>query len=210
VDTNLSTTTIIQKDRYFSVSLQLCTPIDELASTNKMGDQEYQTWDVEQPPYLNIHCSLGEGPYYEKATNSLRFVDIQKKQLHTVSLAQGPESLQTLQLDVPITVTADIEGVDPAEKILVGLKYGIAILDRKTGEYTYLTKFHDGEGNARLRSNDGAVDPHGRFWLGTMTDFGLGPFKPEGKHASAGAHHRPASDDAVESGHVGAGVGTAD
>ena len=36
--------------------------------------------------------------------------------------------------------------------------------------------------NERLRSNDGAVDPHGRLWVGTMTDFGLGPFQPEGEN----------------------------
>ena len=141
---------------------------------------EPQQWRVAEP-YLNLHCQLGEGPYYEQTTNTLRFVDIKGKQIHTVSLSEGPDSVKTVQLDVPVTVTADVEGVDPREKILVGLKYGIALLDRATGRYKYLTKFAASDDNARLRSNDGAVDPHGRFWLGTMTDFGLGDFKPEGK-----------------------------
>lgn len=137
-----------------------------------------QTWTVDKP-YLNIHCGLGEGPYYEKATNVLRFVDIKKKRVHFVNLDQGPESLRTLQLDVPVGVTADVEGVDPADKILVGLKYGIAVLDVRSGAYEYVAKLHDRH-NERLRSNDGAVDPNGRFWLGTMTDFGLGDFQVEG------------------------------
>jgi sugar lactone lactonase YvrE len=137
-----------------------------------------QEWHVTEP-YLNLHCELGEGPYYEKATNTLRFVDIKKKQVHTVSLAGGPGSVKTLQLDVPVTVTADFAGQDPQAKILIGVKYGIAFLDRKTGQYEYITRFTEGEGNARIRSNDGAVDPHGRFWLGTMTDFGT-PLEPEG------------------------------
>ncbi|TDZ23768.1 putative sugar lactone lactonase YvrE [Colletotrichum orbiculare MAFF 240422] len=137
-----------------------------------------QQWVVDRP-YVNLHCALGEGPYYEKATNVLRFVDIKKKQIHFVNLAKGPESLRTLDLDVPVGVTADIEGVDPKDKILVGLKYGVAVLDVKSGSYEYIAKLHDAH-NERTRANDGAVDPNGRFWLGSMTDFGQGDFQAEG------------------------------
>ncbi|KAJ1335315.1 L-arabinonolactonase [Microdochium nivale] len=140
-----------------------------------------QEWTVTEP-YLNLHCGLGEGPFYEAASNTLRFVDIKKKRLHAVDLAKGPGSVTTLQLDTRCTVTADIKGVDPADKILIGAKYGIAVLDRRTGGYEYVSRFAaaDGVDNERLRSNDGAADPHGRFWLGTMTDFDLGEFQPEG------------------------------
>ncbi|KAK3996108.1 hypothetical protein QBC44DRAFT_319213 [Cladorrhinum sp. PSN332] len=142
---------------------------------------EFRIWQVKSP-YLNIHCKLGEGPHFEPATDTLRFVDIIQKRLHTVSLAD-PEDLTTLQFDEPVTVTADIEGVDPSDRILVGAKKGIAVLDRKTGRYEYVSGFDEAagaKGLERLRSNDGAVDPNGRFWLGTMTDFGLGEFKSEG------------------------------
>ncbi|KAF7554760.1 hypothetical protein G7046_g6727 [Stylonectria norvegica] len=138
----------------------------------------FQQWIVEEP-WLEPHCLLGEGPFYEKATKTVRFVDIKKKQLHTVSVDEGPSSLKTLQLDVCPTVTADIVGIDPQDKILLGIKYGTAVLDRKTGQYEVLARFND-ENNERLRGNDGAADPHGRFWLGSMTDFGLGPFRAEG------------------------------
>jgi sugar lactone lactonase YvrE len=141
--------------------------------------QAFQQWTVDEP-YVDIHCSLGEGPYYEPATNTLRFVDIIEKRIHTVSLTEGPSSLTTIQLDSSPGVTADIEGVDPAEKLLVGLKYGLAVLDRKTGKYEYFSKYNESH-NERLRGNDGAVDPHGKFWIGTMTDFDLGPCQPEGK-----------------------------
>lgn len=140
-------------------------------------------WVVKEP-WLDLHCELGEGPYYEATTNTLRFVDIKKKQLHTVNLTQGPKSLKTLQLDMPIGVTADIEGIDPQEKILVAGKSGIYILERKSGKYELLKKFYDTEEkDERLRSNDGAVDPQGRFWVGTMSDFWVGEFHPEGKPA---------------------------
>lgn len=140
-----------------------------------------QQWTVEKP-WLEPHCLLGEGPFYEKATKTVRFVDIEKKQLHTASLAEGPSSLKTVQLDVSPSVTADIAGVNPQEKILLGTKYGIAVFDRRSGEYELLKAYSE-PGNERLRGNDGAADPNGRFWLGTMTDFGLGDFAPEGECA---------------------------
>lgn len=147
------------------------------------GTQELQRWHVSEP-YVETHCSLGEGPYYEPATNTVRFVDIIKQQLHTVSLTEGPSSLKTLQFNEAVTVTADIEGRDPQEALLIGAKQGLAVLDRKTGKYEYVTKFNDEKGD-RIRSNDGVVDPNGRFWLGTMTDFNKGPFQPEGESFQA-------------------------
>lgn len=143
-----------------------------------MAAENLPQWQAE--PYLELHAALGEGPFYEQETNTLRFVDIKKKRVHTVDLAQGPQSLQTIQLDVPVTVTADIEGVDPNDKILVGLKYGIAILDRKTEKYEYIARSYEDKEDATLRSNDGAVDPLGRFWLGTMTDSPTDDFLPVG------------------------------
>ncbi|KAI1414680.1 SMP-30/Gluconolaconase/LRE-like region-domain-containing protein [Hypoxylon sp. FL1857] len=141
---------------------------------------ELQQWRVTEP-FLHLHCGLGEGPYYEAATHSLRFVDIKKKRVHIVDLSNpNPESaVETIQLDTPVTVTADIEGVDPRDRIVIGAKYGIAALDRHTGKYEYIARFSADADNERLRSNDGAVDPHGRFWLGTMTDIGL-DLQPEG------------------------------
>lgn len=140
----------------------------------------FQRWTVTEP-WLDIKCGLGEGPFYEAATNTLRFVDIINKRLHTVSLTQGPSSLKTLQLDMPVGVTADIEGVDSSKKILVGGKSGVYVLNRQTGKYELLKRFHDSEEkDDRLRSNDGAVDPRGRLWIGTMNDFHVGEPQAEG------------------------------
>ena len=139
---------------------------------------DLQTWTVTDP-YVDSKCQLAEGPYYEKQTNTLRFLDIMGHRFHTINLNKGPSSLTTLQLDTPISVTADIAGVNPSEKILIGAKYGLAVLDRKSGKYEYLAKLTK-EPNKRLRGNDGAVDPHGRMWIGSMSDFDV-DLQPEGK-----------------------------
>jgi sugar lactone lactonase YvrE len=140
---------------------------------------DIQHWTIEKP-WLETHCLLGEGPFYEEQTGTLRFVDIRKKQLHHLNVIEGPSSLRTTQLDVCPTVTANIAGVDPQDRIALGLKYGLAVLDVKKGTWELIQPFNE-PNNERLRSNDGGVDPHGRFWIGTMTDFGLGPFQVEGE-----------------------------
>lgn len=142
-----------------------------------------QTWEITEP-YLNFHCELGEGPYHEPATNSLRFVDIKANRLHTIDLSEPSNAVKTLQFDVPVSFTANIEGVDPTEKIIVGGKKGVYVLNRKSGNLKVLKSFHDNLDSekraSRLRCNDGAVDPQGRLWFGTQTDFPHEPPKAEG------------------------------
>ncbi|KFY45949.1 hypothetical protein V494_00706 [Pseudogymnoascus sp. VKM F-4513 (FW-928)] len=143
---------------------------------------ELQRWEI-QEPYLRPNGDLLEGPFYEPENNRLRFVDIIQRKLHVIDIAEGPSSLKTIDFDIPVGVTADIEGVDSKDKILIGGKTGIAILDRATGKYEYIKRFYDDADEARddrLRSNDGNVDSEGRMWIATMTDFHAGPCKPEG------------------------------
>lgn len=63
-------------------------------------------------PYLDISCGLGEAPFYEKSHNSLRFVDIVKKKLHTINLDEGVASHREFDLEFSIGATADVEGVE--------------------------------------------------------------------------------------------------
>ncbi|KFZ13615.1 hypothetical protein V502_06523 [Pseudogymnoascus sp. VKM F-4520 (FW-2644)] len=143
---------------------------------------ELQRWEI-QEPYLRPNGDLLEGPFYEPENNRLRFVDIIQRKLHVIDIAEGPSSLKTIDFDIPVGVTADIEGIDSKDKILIGGKAGIAILDRSTGKYEYIKRFYDDADEARddrIRSNDGNVDSEGRMWIATMTDFHAGPCKPEG------------------------------
>lgn len=144
------------------------------------------SWLVTEP-YLFLKGKLLEAPYHEVKQNKLRFVDIKKRKLYVIDLAVGPDSLKTVDFDIPVGVTFDIEGVDNQNKILIGGKTGIALLDRQSGKYEYIKRFFDWDESERstkddrLRSNDGNVDSKGRLWIGTMNDFHVGPPQAEGE-----------------------------
>ena len=137
-------------------------------------------------PYLDLQCSLGEGPYWDRSRNSLRFVDIVKKKVHYLNLSEGPSSLKTFEIGYSIGTTADIEGND--DEFIFGGKSGYGIMNKDTGKvrsvkmmWTDAERQEDGGGKPgkgknkeeRMRSNDGAVDSHGRYWVGTMNDDAL-------------------------------------
>ncbi len=69
-------------------------------------------------PYVKMSCGLGEAPFYEKETHSLRFVDIVQERLHTLDLNRGPSSLQSFDLGAPVRWVNDfghcsrVEGVN--------------------------------------------------------------------------------------------------
>ncbi|KAF2500947.1 hypothetical protein BU16DRAFT_476345 [Lophium mytilinum] len=125
-------------------------------------------------PWLKLSCGLGEAPFWEEQTHTLRFVDIIKQELHTVDLAKGPASHKiAASLDISIGVTGDIEGHDKG--FIFGGKHGYGIFDRETASYKYIKKvwseeeLSDGK-DKRMRANDGAIDSRGRFWVGFMDD----------------------------------------
>ncbi|KAL8730856.1 MAG: hypothetical protein Q9166_003783 [cf. Caloplaca sp. 2 TL-2023] len=132
---------------------------------------DIQRWKVTEP-YLHLHCGLGEAPYYEESSHTLRFVDIVNEKLHTVDLKQGPSSHKIIDLDAAISTTAHIEGTE--DELIVGAKLGFAIFNWKSQKLEYIKKVwneSDGPGKGeRLRCNDGAVDRAGRYWVGTMND----------------------------------------
>ena len=110
-------------------------------------------------------------------------MDIVNKKLHFVNLTEGPSSHRRLDLDYSIGTTADIEGNDT--EILFGGKLGYGVMNRETGESRWIAKMWtdderkpDGGGKPkagnnleeRMRSNDGAVDARGRYFVGAMND----------------------------------------
>lgn len=67
---------------------------------------------------------------------------------------------------------------DP-NKIIMCVKFGVAVGDFTTKEVKYILKYpHD---QTNLRSNDGTIDPWGNLWIGTMSDFHVGSVEPKGR-----------------------------
>lgn len=104
----------------------------------------------------------------------MRFLDVEKLELHRVNLAVGISSHKVFKkLDISIGVTADIEGND--SEFIFGGKYGYGICNKQTGDYRWIKKVWSDDEIAegkpdRMRGNDGSVDSQGRFWVGFMND----------------------------------------
>ncbi|KAH7073190.1 hypothetical protein FB567DRAFT_454323 [Paraphoma chrysanthemicola] len=134
---------------------------------------EVKKYEITEP-WLRLNCGLGEGPFWEEDTNSLRFLDVVKQTVHRVDLNAGPSSHKVIrEFDISIGCTADIEG-NPSEFAFAG-KYGFGIANKQTGEYRWIKKVWTDEEKAagkpeKYRGNDGAVDSQGRFWAGFMFD----------------------------------------
>ncbi|KIW12425.1 hypothetical protein PV08_09702 [Exophiala spinifera] len=145
-----------------------------------MGLQE---WTVKEAYYAS-KCSLGEGPYYTPERHELRYMDINNKKLYIIDLNKGPESVRILDTKMPIGVTANIDGVDSSEVILAGAKDGVTKFNLKTQEHEYVAKYWTGpdaeDKTRRMRSNDGAVDTEGRFWVEAFVDPEIAELTKEG------------------------------
>lgn len=61
-----------------------------------------------------------------------------------IDLNKGPDSIRTIDTGMPIGVTANIEGVDSSEIILVGAKDGVTKFNLKTGGHEYVAKYWSG------------------------------------------------------------------
>jgi sugar lactone lactonase YvrE len=159
------------------------TPTMTSSTSNNSDIKHYKL----TTPWLRTSCDLGEAPYYEASTKTLRFVDIVNKKLFFAPLSLPEDSPQSdlteYQLDYSIGTTADIAGTD--SEFIFGGKYGYGIFTRSTGRTRWIKKFwtdeerkEDGGGKPgvgrtreeRMRSNDGAVDKSGRYWVGAMND----------------------------------------
>jgi len=134
---------------------------------------EVKIYEVKEP-YIEIRCSLGEGPYWEEETNTVRFLDVEKQEIHRVDINKGPSSHKLIKkLDISIGCTADIEGND--KEFIFGGKYGYGVANKETGDYRWVKKVWSEDEikekkHEKFRGNDGAVDSQGRFWAGFMFD----------------------------------------
>lgn len=132
---------------------------------------------------------LGEGPFYDRATRALYWVDIIAGEAWSLSLTS--KATRTWSFDQPVSAVVPRQ----SGGLLVALANGLAFLDPETGRHTpFVAPEGAGSGN---RSNEARVDPQGRFWLGTMQN-NIGPAGEDLPITrSQGALYRVTADGAV-------------
>ena len=101
----------------------------------------------------DVRAELGEGPRWDAATGALLWVDIEGRMLHRWDGSR----VETRRFDERIGCAAPTDDGD----VVVGLASRLALAS--SGET--LARFPHG---ADVRANDGACDPSGRLWVGTM------------------------------------------
>jgi len=112
---------------------------------------------------LNAGAALAEGPRWDARIQRLLWVDIDGCALHRFDPATGEDEATPL----PTKVGSAAPTADP-DRVLVALADRLAIVHVGTQALEPLVDLphaHPG-----LRANDGAVDPAGRFWVGTMAE----------------------------------------
>jgi len=113
---------------------------------------------------IPLKCKLGEGLHWDAERNSFWFVDILNYILYFYNI-------ETLELkkrifSEPISWAIPIANSD---KILVGLKSGVAIIHffELNDDIHWVNKAFPGEINLRL--NDAKIDKFGRLWFGSVS-----------------------------------------
>ena len=106
---------------------------------------------------VRANAKLAEGPRWDAATRRLLWVDIEGCELHVL------ESGADRAIGVEARVGAAAPTSDGA--VLLALADRLALVDLGDESVRPLVRFPHGPA---LRSNDGACDAAGRFWIGTM------------------------------------------
>jgi sugar lactone lactonase YvrE len=110
---------------------------------------------------LRARARLGEGPAWDAATGTLLWVDIYDHRVHRYDPATGEDR----PFDTGETVGFAVPAADG--RILVGLKSHLAFLDPRDGSIERIASIGLDQPDSRI--NDGAVDPRGRLWFGTLS-----------------------------------------
>ena len=108
---------------------------------------------------LESAALLGEGPRWDAAARRLLWVDIEGRQLHLLDLDSRADRAIELD-DRPGAAAPMTDG-----RVLVALAGRLVALDLTDESVETLAVLPHG---ADLRMNDGACDPAGRFWVGSL------------------------------------------
>lgn len=112
----------------------------------------------------NLH--LGEGPTYDRATDTAYWFNIVDRELHELNLSTGRKAVHVLP-----AMCSVLARIDDRRQALAS-EHGIYIRDRETGTMDLAVEIENDR--PEMRSNDGRVHQSGALWFGTMTKTGEG------------------------------------
>jgi D-xylonolactonase len=101
----------------------------------------------------------GEGPLWVARENALYWVDIGKKQVHRLDLADGSRATRTFDTEVTSLAARRQGGLAGT------VRDGFAFIDFENGTWTPVALVE--KDAATNRFNDGKVDARGRYWAGS-------------------------------------------
>lgn len=110
---------------------------------------------------LDTKCVLGEGPWWDKSTGLLYWIDGLGDKLYVYN----PNTGENREFNIAKHIGCVIPCKDG--RVLLVLQDGIYKYDLETQRYEQLSDIERGEKNNRL--NDGKVDSRGRLWFGSMS-----------------------------------------
>ncbi|MFI0897935.1 SMP-30/gluconolactonase/LRE family protein [Streptomyces sp. NPDC020983] len=111
---------------------------------------------------------LGEGPLWDARVRTLHWVDIVAGEVLSRTEGAGAARVTRVGADVGcLGLTAE------PDVLVAALRTGWHLLDLRTGALRLLADPEPDRPSCRF--NDGAVDPAGRFWSGTLEDDASGP-----------------------------------
>lgn len=108
---------------------------------------------------IEVRARLGEGPRWDARMQHLLWVDIHGRALHIFDPARGTD--RAIALDNRPGAAAPMSD----GRVLVALADRLVALELSDESLETLAELPHG---AEMRANDGACDPAGRFWIGTM------------------------------------------
>ena len=107
-----------------------------------------------------LACELGEGPVWWR--DALWFTDIKQKKVHRFDPESGKGDSWAAPSEVGFLVPLE------SGQFLAGAKTGLYRFDPAVGTFSFLRAVEPRRSSNRL--NDGATDPKGRLWFGSMDD----------------------------------------
>jgi len=114
-----------------------------------------------EEPILRTQCVLGEGPIWDPRTQTLHFIDILKPRLYHYHPESGKLDIEEVEESIGCLALRKSDGLACAAK------RGFGLLD-EPGKIKYLSKPLPEPNGKYARFNDGACDPNGIFWAGTL------------------------------------------